>query len=472
MPDAYFGIPEKVYKDTDGMVMVEYPGQRRPKRLFYLGRQDLMRVAGAIAKSRGKKSPGVRGSNDDLIKWIKKEVPWEGAGEPKGGKAPAPRQPRKKAPVPDKAPDTPAPDEQGRIATKVTCECGHEYTYRIKEARYEATKKWLESKPCPPCQKGVPGQPTPGKPKDQQQDGQGEPLQDPDGMDADEMDAEEEGFPKLGDGNIDLDKLADVLVQKVQERLQPIKMPPLHHEVLPEVVKLLNADLAVWMQGPPGTSKSTIGAQAAEALDLPFYAISCHEGMTRSDMFGYTDANGTDHRSPLWDAFEKGGVLLLDEIDNGNANILAALNSALSNGHCTFAGKTIRKHDNFKVLAAANTAGLGPESGFIGRMGVDLATLDRFVQLRVDIDNKLEEAIIKSILPSDFKLVLKAVRKLRQVVEGRGLRIVVSPRTSIHSARMLRAGVPLGTALRRTALKGLDETTMASLISEVVGEEA
>lgn len=456
MPQPYYGYPDKVTSDY----RVHYSGIDR--KVDYLGRQDLMRVAGTIAKSKGIKSPGVRGSNDVLVKWIKDHAPWEAD---KGGSPDKPDTPQ-----PKPAPKAPKPDEQGRIATKVTCECGHDYTYRIKEARYEATKKWLESKPCPPCQKQQPGTPTPGG-----QDGQGGDQQQDemdDEMQQDEMDADEEGFPKLKDGSIDLDKLADVLVQKVQERLQPIKMPALHHEALPEVIKLLNADLAVWMQGPPGTSKSTIGAQAAEALDLPFHAISCHEGMTRSDMFGYTDANGTDHRSPLWEAFENGGVLLLDEIDNGNANILAALNSALSNGHCTFAGKTVRKHDNFKVLAAANTAGLGPEAGFIGRMGVDLATLDRFVSLRIDIDTKLETAIVKSILPKDYKVVLQAVRKLRTIVDGRGLRLVVSPRTSIHSARMVRAGVKLSDALKRTALKGLDETTTASLLSEVVGEEA
>jgi cobaltochelatase CobS len=267
--------------------------------------------------------------------------------------------------------------------------------------------------------------------------------------------------------NMDLDKLADLLVQKVQEKLKPFELPPLHHKVLPDIIKAVQADVPVWLQGPPGTSKSTIGRQVADTLGLAFHAISCHEAMTRSDMFGYTDAHGTDHRSPLWDAYELGGVLLLDEIDNGNANILAALNSALSNGFCTFAGKTVNKHENFRVIAAANTAGLGPESGFIGRMGVDLATLDRFATIQVPIDENLETGIVKAILPDGYAALLKTVRKLRKLVQERGLRTVVSPRCSINSARQMKHGVSMRDALIRTGCKGLDDTTLNSLLSEV-----
>lgn len=432
MPQAHYGQPQKV---ADGRV--HYPsGVVSP--VGNLSRQDLMRVAGAIAKSKGEKTGGTSWRNDQLSRYIKDNQPWEAQGTPE----PSPK------------PGNP----QDRVPTEVICACGHTYTYRIKAGRLEATKAWLATKPCPSCAKQKPGEsPKPGQPKPPK-----ETPEENDDMPEEEDDLEE--TPQQFDG--DLDKLADALVQKVLERLKPVKMPEMHHEILPEVIKALNADVPVWLQGPPGTSKSTIAAQAAGALGLALHAISCHEGMTRSDLFGYTDANGTDHRSPLWDAYENGGVLLLDEIDNGNANILAALNSALSNGHCTFAGKTVSKHESFKVVATANTAGLGPESGFIGRMGVDLATLDRFVSIPCPIDNKLEMAIVKSLHPDGYAPIMKAVRKLRKAVEARGLRVVVSPRTSIHAAKMGKLGTPLAECFRRTALKGVDESTVAALLQE------
>lgn len=446
MPKAYYGQPTKVENGR-----VYYDGIDR--NVYGLGRQDLMRVAGAIAKSKGEKTGGTAWANDQFTAYITQNQPWAAklpGFDPKGGKVPFPK------PVP-------GGDPEKRVLTNVTCSCGHVFNYRIKAGRMEATKKWLESKPCPNCAKNEDGKPG-GMPKPMPNQKNEELPEDHDG-EGDEPETPQEDAP-MPQGALDMDKLADALVEKVLQRLKPVEMPKMHHEILPEVIKALNADVPVWLQGPPGTSKSTIAAQAADALGLALHAISCHEGMTRSDLFGYTDANGQDHRSPLWEAYENGGVLLLDEIDNGNANILAALNSALSNGHCTFAGRTYKKHDTFKVVATANTAGLGPESGFIGRMGVDLATLDRFVSIPCPIDNKLEMAIVKSIHPEGYAPVMKAVRKLRKAVEQRGLRVVVSPRTSIHSAKMVKLGVTLEEALRRTALKGVDDGTINALLME------
>lgn len=440
MPRAYYGQPQKV---ADGRVQYR-SGERS---IAGLGRQDLMRVAGAIAKSKGEKTGGTSWTNDKFKQYILGNQPWQVPGD--------------HDPIPVPKP-VPGGDPEKRVLTNVTCSCGHVFGYKIKAGRMEATKKWLESKPCPSCAKNEEGKQGGGMPTP--------PKQQEDAPEEDDLLPEEDqpqGDAPMPEGGFDMDKLADALVEKVLQRLKPVKMPEMHHEILPEVIKALNADVPVWLQGPPGTSKSTIAAQAADALGLALHAISCHEGMTRSDLFGYTDANGQDHRSPLWEAYENGGVLLLDEIDNGNANILAALNSALSNGHCTFAGRTYKKHETFKVVATANTAGLGPESGFIGRMGVDLATLDRFVSIPCPIDNKLEMAIVKSIHPEGYAPVMKAVRKLRKAVESRGLRVVVSPRTSIHSAKMVKLGVTLEEALRRTALKGVDDATIAALLQEV-----
>jgi MoxR-like ATPase len=448
MPSKRYGKAHATDDTQDG-VAVTFAGSNRQVPLRYLNRLDLMALAGAIAQSKGEKSGGTRWTNNEMIRYIQDNTPW--ALVPQGGAA-----------VP---PSSTASKPGEKVPTKVTCACGHDYTFRIDQSRGEATKKWLEKKPCPSCQRKA-------EPQHQDPSNTPEPGEKvtPESQEPERPETKPEPVATVPVSieNLDLDTLAEKLVGKVMERMQPVEMPELHHEVLPEVIRMLKQDLPTWLQGPPGTSKSTIAAQAAEALGLPLHAISCHEAMTRSDMFGYTDANGKDHRSPMWEAYENGGVLLLDEIDNGNANILAALNSALSNGFTTFAGQTVRKHDNFKVVATANTAGMGPESGFIGRMGVDLATLDRFVTLQVNIDEALEEAIVRTFLTEDADRVLTAVRKLRTAVEARALRMTVSPRVSIHAAKMVRAGVDLSEALKRTALRALDHSTQQSLLAEVL----
>jgi MoxR-like ATPase len=185
-------------------------------------------------------------------------------------------------------------------------------------------------------------------------------------------------------------------------------------------------------------------------------------------LYGFTDGHGRDHRTPLWEAFENGGVFLLDEIDNGNSNLIAALNALISNGFATFGGKTIYKHQDLKILAAANTAGLGPEADFIGRMGVDIATLDRFAKVMVLVDTDLETAIIGEIIGDRAAPVLVAkINALREAVKAKGLRVIVSPRTTIDSARLLKAGFSLEYALRAKALANVDEAQAAGLLAAV-----
>jgi MoxR-like ATPase len=354
--------------------------------------------------------------------------------------------------------------------TRIKNACGHFFDYRIKRT---SSVKWLETQPCPSCRYGTPkgDEPQPQPTPQPTPEPQPEPTPQPEP----EPEPEPEADAEWVDGVLQL-------------------MPDeLFHSVLPDVVLLVQAGLPVWLQGPPGTSKSTIAQQAAEALDMSFHPISCHELMTRSDLFGYGDANGVDHRTPLWEAYEGGGVVLLDEVDNGNPNLLAALNSALSNGHCVFgSGTVVERHPDFRVVATANTAGLGPENGFIGRNGVDLATRDRFVTVEVPIDDMLEDALAevhigaatiaelhmmfqmaakanleqrsKGRVAVTPKQVVKAVRKLRMTVDSRFRGSVVSPRTTIHASTMVAAGFTLAESLA-AKLPGLTRDEVDSALA-------
>src|SRR5699024_2303605 len=84
---------------------------------------------------------------------------------------------------------------------------------------------------------------------------------------------------------------------------------------------------------------------------------------------------------------------LLDEIDAGNPNVLAALNSALANNYCAFPDGMVKRHDNFRVIAAANTFGSGANIVYAGRNPIDGATKDRFVFIDFDIDENMERQI-------------------------------------------------------------------------------
>lgn len=355
--------------------------------------------------------------------------------------------------------------ENGEEKTLVLNTCGHNYWYHIKKP---GALEWLKTQACPRCRPGrrgnrprpIPQQTPPPQQDQDQDDGEQERL---------EQEFEEEFQPEP---EVPEPVPNEEWVKGIME-LMPVG---LYHSVLPELIMVLKQGIPVWLQGPPGTSKSTLAMQAAEGLDLSFHPLACHELMTRADLFGYSDANGIDHRTPLWDAYEHGGLVLLDEVDNGNPNLLAALNSALSNGHCVFgSGTVIGKNDDFRVVATANTAGLGPEHGYIGRNGVDLATRDRFVTIQVPIDEVLEDALAAlhtgrstiDDLASAFReraedqllvrscqlkdpepsYITDAVRKIRALVEARFRGSVVSPRMTMHASSMVAAGFSLREAL-------------------------
>lgn len=361
-------------------------------------------------------------------------------------------------------------NEKDGVKTLIRCACGHDYEYSIKK---QTAIEWLKKKPCPKCRgfekKAPPRSPSPS------------PTPAPTPKPAPKPEPVPEPEPEREPDEEWVGKIAALLPTS-----------GVFHAMLPEVILVSQTGTPVWLQGPPGNAKSTTAEQVAKALGLEFYPVSCHELMTRSDLFGFTDANGIDHRTPLWDAFEKGGLLLLDEVDNGNPNLLAALNSALSNGHCVFgSGTRVTRHPDFRVIATANTAGLGPEHGYVGRNGVDLATRDRFVTLEIGIDEELENALTSASMgESDDQAgdkfreaaktrlrersknsgdvrpmqVVTAVRFLREEVDRRFRSTVVSPRTSIHAGAMVKAGFTLEEALR-AKLPGLDRADVDDLIN-------
>jgi MoxR-like ATPase len=268
------------------------------------------------------------------------------------------------------------------------------------------------------------------------------------------------------------------------------------HAVLPDVLLLAMRRIPVWMQGPPGTGKSRMPEQVAAALDLPHYSYSCSEQKAESTLWGLLDANGRYRGTLLRQAYEHGGVFVLDEIDAGNPNTTAGLNTLLSNGYAPFSdGTMVRQHPDFVILCNANTAGLGPESGYIGRMGVDLATRDRFVTVHVPIDPIVESAMVRGAMGLDTaadasrslrkgkallrdraiasldrptpEAVLAAVRTVRERVEGRFRGSVVTPRCALHAAMMVTLGWALRDAIA-SKLPGIDANGVET-VTEGIG---
>jgi cobaltochelatase CobS len=222
------------------------------------------------------------------------------------------------------------------------------------------------------------------------------------------------------------------------------------HRDTPRLIKYLAAGCHVFLPGPAGSGKSTAAEQAALALGLNFYATSVCQQTTETKFLGYMDAGGHYHGTQYREAFENGGLFLVDEIDAGNPNVLAVLNASLSNSWCAFPDKMVRRHPKFRCVAAGNTWGTGRTIQYVGRNPIDAATLNRFVYIQWDYDEALETKIAGMPEWSAF------VQACRAEIKRRGVNFLISPRASIFGALLLKAGVPVQDVINDVVMPNLD----------------
>ena len=206
------------------------------------------------------------------------------------------------------------------------------------------------------------------------------------------------------------------------------------------IVQLAEARKNVMLKGPAGCGKTTIASQVAEALELPFYSISCSAGMSESQLAGWLIPTGDNgkfeyHAAPFVKAYTEGGVFLLDELDAADPNLVVFTNTALANGEMHIPhkldGSLIKKHKDFVCIAAVNTYGNGPDAMYVGRNQLDAASLDRFRIGMVEMDY---DPVIETKLCNPE--VLEWGLKIRAAINDKQLSRVMSTRFLAEASDM------------------------------------
>lgn len=244
---------------------------------------------------------------------------------------------------------------------------------------------------------------------------------------------------------------------------KPIK--EITHSAFPKVLNIIKSQRRnsknIMLVGEAGSGKTHLCSMVAKALGLTFYPMSVGLQTTKSDLLGFINATGGYVTSPVREAFEKGGVLLLDEFDSAHAGVVTIINSLLANGHCSFPDKVVMKHPKFVCIVACNTYGHGANIDYVGRNRLDGATLDRFVTVHVGYDEQLERALTKN--DGWFNII----QHIRRNIEKQGIKMIVSPRASMDGADLLEAGFKVEEVVDMVVLKGADKDTKTKALQDV-----
>lgn len=168
----------------------------------------------------------------------------------------------------------------------------------------------------------------------------------------------------------------------------------LFHQAFPKALRILSTTKQLWLIGDTGGGKTHMAAQMARALELRFYCLSCTQGMTEGQLLGRLGFGNEYLPAPFVEAYEMGGVFLLDEFDAMNDNVRLVANSALANGVLSVPNRVDNpvayRHEDFHVIIATNSTGSGATKAYSGRDTIDLATQDRFAMMKVHVGYDLE----------------------------------------------------------------------------------
>ena len=232
-----------------------------------------------------------------------------------------------------------------------------------------------------------------------------------------------------------------------------------YHEKFNEILEQVQLNEPVMLIGPAGSGKNVTVKQVADALGLHMYYTN--NASNEFKLTGFIDAGGNYRETEFYRAFKNGGLFNLDEVDASDPTALIVINSALANGYMAFPHETIDRHKDFRIIAAANTWGKGSDMQYVGRNALDGATLDRFDNIYLDYDRKLES----NLYPNDE--VLKFMWSFRDAVDKAKIHHIVSTRGIGKVYKKEINNFPVEQTLRTNVIRNLGQDDVNTIIGNM-----
>ncbi len=200
----------------------------------------------------------------------------------------------------------------------------------------------------------------------------------------------------------------------------------------------------ILLEGPPGTSKSTIVRAIAHSMNVPFHFIEGSIDLTPSKLLGFFNPGKVLKDSylreyfemgPLTQAMEEGGVLYLEEFNRMSAESANLLITPMEEGVINIPryGQVVARK-GFTIICSQN-----PYDD-VGTLQVSRAFLDRVVRVRMDYQDEAEEIEIVDLRAgeSDPRLVKTAVRITRLTRSAPEIKLGASVRAAIDIVSIVR----------------------------------
>ncbi len=180
------------------------------------------------------------------------------------------------------------------------------------------------------------------------------------------------------------------------EKQRRIEQGEHFHAMFDDVITVLMENANPYLIGPSGCGKTFMIKQISEILNLDYIDIGYIN--EEYDILGFQTATGGYSTPNFYRCYKYGKIAFCDELDNGNSRATVKLNSFLSSGtdacYSFPNGENVKRHSNFRIIAAGNTAGNGADANYNTREKIEESVQQRFTPIYVGYDNSVEEKIL------------------------------------------------------------------------------
>lgn len=223
---------------------------------------------------------------------------------------------------------------------------------------------------------------------------------------------------------------------------------PYYREVKDELAAVraaCKASLPVLLKGPTGCGKSRLIEAMAAELGRPLVTLACNDETSAGDLLGRWVVKGGDTEwqdGPATRAVREGALLYLDEVAEARDDVLVVLHPLADHRRELWLDRRSERLSaapGFQLFASFNP-------GYRrGAKDLKPSTRQRFVAVALDYPTPAIEAeIVIAETGCDAAVAKRLVtfaRKIRDLTEL-ALPETVSTRLLVHTARLVRAGMP------------------------------